>query len=210
MSNRILSFDLTGTLATFKFCDAIYFEGLPRLYSDQRGLPLEEARTYLTKCYDEIGDQEADWYDITFWFERFDLGAGWNELLKELNHNIEFYPDAEPVISRLADKYELIMVSNACTEFIDVETASIRKYFTRIVSCVSDFKEVKRTREFYLNLCEHLGVRPEEIIHVGDHWDFDYVAPRGAGLQAFYLDRTTETCGEHVIHTLHDLESKLL
>jgi len=210
VTKQILSFDLTGTLATFKFCDSIYFEGLPQLYSTHYRLSFAESITYLTRCYDDIGDHEVDWYDITYWFERFGLGNGWEDLLLGLSHNIEFYPDAQPVLSKLAQYYELIMVSNACTEFIKVETASIKEHFSQIISCVSDFKEVKKTPEFYLRLCEHIGVGPGEIIHVGDHWDFDYTAPRGAGLQAFYLDRTAKACGENVIHTLHDLESKLI
>ncbi|MFO8102188.1 MAG: HAD family hydrolase [Dehalococcoidia bacterium] len=210
MSSPILSFDLTGTLATFSFCDSIYFEGLPHLYSSKHGIEIEEAKGYLIKCYDEVGDQEPDWYDITYWFKRFDLGDGWYPFLEELSYNIRFDPQAEPVLARLATKYELIMVSNACREFLDVETASISKYFTRIISCVSDFGEVKKTPEFYLKLCQSINKKPEEIIHIGDNWQFDFVAPREAGLQAIYLDRTNESSGNNVIHKLSELKNALL
>lgn len=210
MNRPALSFDLTGTLATFGFCDSIYFEGLPRLYASKHGIEIEEAKSYLAGCYDEVGDQEPDWYDIKYWFKRFELGNGWYPLLNELSHNISFHPEAEPVLASLGKKYEIIMVSNACREFIDVETASIRSYFSRIISCVSDFGQVKKTSEFYTMLCQHIGKEPQEIIHIGDNWQFDFVAPREAGLQAIYLDRTKQASGDHVIHTLSELEDALL
>ncbi len=210
MNEPVLSFDLTGTLATFGFCDSIYFEGLPQLYARKHGIAIEEAKGYLMEFYDEVGDQEPDWYDIKYWFKRFELGDGWYPLLNELSHNIRFHTEAESVLARLAEKHELIMVSNACREFLEVETASIRKYFTRIISCVSDFGEVKKTPEFYLTLCQSIGKSPQEIIHIGDNWQFDFVAPREAGLQAIYLDRTKQALGDHVIHTLSELEDALL
>ncbi|MBW1691518.1 MAG: hypothetical protein JRJ70_12355, partial [Deltaproteobacteria bacterium] len=34
-----------------------------------------------------------------------------------------------------------------------------------------------------------MGVKPFEAIHVGDHYDFDYLVPKGLGIEAYYLDR---------------------
>ena len=210
MTKQILSFDLTGTLATFNFCDSIYFEGLPQLYAARYDTGFEEAMRYLKECYDEVGDQEPDWYDITYWFKRFDLGDGWDSFLNDLSPNIKFYPETKSILAHLSKKYELILISNACREFLNVETTSIRKHFSRIISCVSDFSEVKKTPEFYTKACRLMELAPEEIIHIGDNWQFDFVAPREAGLQAFYLNRTKKHSGEHIIHDLSELEEKLL
>jgi len=210
VNGPVLSFDLTGTLSTFNFCDSVYFEGLPRLYSVTHDVDVEEARGYLTQCYDEVGDHEADWYDIAYWFDRFRLGDGWHGLLHEYSRNIEFFPDAEPVLKNLSRKYEIILVSNACSAFLDFELVSFKQYFSRIISCVSDFRQVKKTSEFYRKLCDHIDRQPGEIIHVGDHWQFDFIAPTGAGLKAYYLDRKGISNGDGVIHTLHELEDKLL
>ena len=210
MNRSILSFDLTGTLATFSFCDSIYFDGLPSLYAEKHGIEIDLAREYLVKCYDELGDHHADWYDITYWFERFDLGNGWYTLLKDLSHKIEFYPESKEVLTQLSLEYELILTTNACREFVEIETATIRNHFSRIISCVSDFGEVKKTPEFYGRICQFLGRNPEDIIHIGDHWQFDYVAPSEFGLTAFYLDRTGKRSGDHVIHDLSEIVSKLI
>lgn len=41
----------------------------------------------------------------------------------------------------------------------------------------------------YLNVCEAIGSRPANTLHVGDRYDLDYEAPRAAGLQAVIVDR---------------------
>jgi putative hydrolase of the HAD superfamily len=68
---------------------------------------------------------------------------------------------------------------------------------------------VKKTAEFYQKVCDILNVDPQEIIHVGDHYDFDYLVPRRLGIQAFYLDRFGKQEGEFVLRSLKDLEEKL-
>ncbi|MFA4835657.1 MAG: HAD family hydrolase [Dehalococcoidia bacterium] len=210
MEKGILSFDLTGTLATFKFCDAVWFEGMPRLFAEKNAISVDESREYLRQNYAELGDQVVEWYDIKYWFARFGLGTGWTELLEEFSHNIEFYPETSAVLEQYSRMYNLVLITNASREFVEVETASIKKYFSKIISCVSDFGEVKKTPEFYARVCESLGGEPSEWIHVGDHWQFDFLAPRGIGITSFYLDRRKESLGEFIIHDLSELESKLL
>ncbi len=210
MKRGILSFDLTGTLATFKFCDAVYFEGLPQLYAARYGVSFEEARDYLKSQYDTLGEEIPEWYDIRYWFHRFGLGDGWTELLRAYASHIEYYPEAPEILERYSGEYELVLITNAAREFMEVEIEPIREYFTRTISCVSDFGEVKKTPDFYGKVCRSLGRRPEEITHVGDHWQFDFVAPRGHGLRAFYLDRTGRREGEHILHNLTELRDRLI
>ena len=81
--------------------------------------------------------------------------------------------------------------------------------FERIFSATSDFREVKKTKGFYQRICQILGTRPQEIVHVGDHYEFDYVVPRSLGIHAFYLDRSGERKGEFIIPDLRDLEKIL-
>ena len=32
-------------------------------------------------------------------------------------------------------------------------------------------------------------MQPQEVVHIGDHWIFDFVNPRKIGMNAYYLDR---------------------
>jgi putative hydrolase of the HAD superfamily len=68
---------------------------------------------------------------------------------------------------------------------------------------------VKKTAEFYQQVCDILSVDPQEIVHVGDHYDFDYLVPRRIGIRAFHLDRSGERMGEFVLKDLSELGKRI-
>ena len=86
--------------------------------------------------------------------------------------------------------YELIISSNAAREFIDFQIAPIKGFFSHIFSATSDFDEVKKSNSFYTRVCRILDVRPQNVVHVGDHWVFDFLNPRAIGINAYFLDRS--------------------
>ncbi len=47
------------------------------------------------------------------------------------------------------------------------------------------------------------------MVHVGDHYEFDYLIPRALGIQAFYLDRSARREGDFVLWDLRDIENRL-
>jgi putative hydrolase of the HAD superfamily len=91
-----------------------------------------------------------------------------------------------------------------------MEATGLGGYFDRIFSATSDFGEVKKTVGFYQRICQILGVNPQEVIHIGDHYEFDYLVPRSLGIYAFYLDRSGKKNGEYVLKDLNDLENRLI
>jgi putative hydrolase of the HAD superfamily len=124
---------------------------------------------------------------------------------------ISIYPDVHCILDRLKEKFPIILASNAGREFIEVEmeATGLWRYFDRIFSATSDFGEVKKTIGFYQRICQILGANPQEVVHVGDHYDFDYLVPRTLGIHAFYLDRSAQQRGDFVISDLRDLEERL-
>jgi putative hydrolase of the HAD superfamily len=54
-----------------------------------------------------------------------------------------------------------------------------------------------------------LKVCPADLVHVGDHYEFDYLVPRAMGIQAFYLDRSARREGEFILPDLRGLEKRL-
>lgn len=209
MARQMISFDLTGTLTSYRFSDRIWFKELPKLFAQKNRLDFEEAKKKLKRIYDEVGEERVEWYDLKYWFRRFNLGDGWQKMLEEVSFEVELYPEVKKVLESLSHKYDLVLLTNAAREFVEVETREIKGYFRNILSCVSDFGKVKKTPEFYLLACQKLGLRAEELIHVGDHWKFDYLIPRQAGVRAFYLDRSGKSQGEFVLHGLTELEERL-
>jgi HAD superfamily hydrolase (TIGR01549 family) len=210
--DAIISFDMDGTLVESEYTDWVWHHGIPKLYADKAGLSLEEAKALVLKEYLKVGEAAIEWYDIKYWFRIFQLDTDWKVLMERYTDKISVYPDVHPLLDRLKGEFRLILTSNAGREFIDVEmeATGLGRYFDRIFSATSDFREVKKNSSFYHRICEILGIAPGELVHVGDHYQFDYLIPQAVGIRAFHLDRSGQHKGEFVIGDLMDLEKGLL
>ena len=133
---KTISFDLDDTLIKRTFADAVWLEGLPEIYAEEKNINFETAKQHLLKEYDEITDKRIEWYDISYWFQRFNLKYSWKKLLENYKHVIEPYPETKDVLKRLHKKYDLVIISNAKKEFIELELeeSGLKKYFTHIFS----------------------------------------------------------------------------
>ncbi|DAC73389.1 MAG TPA: HAD family hydrolase [Thermoplasmata archaeon] len=209
---KVISFDFDGTIASHKFADKFWLEGVPRLYAKQNDMSLKSAKKYLFEEYDKIGDSRIEWYDPAYWFNRFKIDSDWNDLLKYYQQSVEIYPDVAPVLQRLSQHYSLIISSNAKREFIDIQldASQLRHYFTNIFSSTSDFHTVKKVTDFYGMICKKLSVQPQDMVHIGDHKEFDYLSPQKLGITAFYLDRTKTSTGPDIVHDFAQFEEILL
>jgi len=209
---RIISFDMDGTLIASEFTDWVWGHGIPTLYAEKTGLPFERAKEAVETEYRKVGEGALEWYDIKYWFHFFQLGLDWKTLMERYVGKISIYPDADPVLNGLKEKFPLVLTSNAGREFIDVEmkATGLSQYFSQIFSATSDFGKVKKTADVYRHICDILGTNPEEVVHVGDHYEFDYLVPQTVGIQAFYLDRSAQKKGESVVWTLEELEQRFL
>ena len=207
---KIISFDMDGTLVDPEFTDWVWGHGVPTLYAEKVGLPFEEAKTFVVNEYLKMGEGAVEWYDIKYWLKSFQLEANWKVLLERYTDKIRIYPDVNHLLERLSDQFALVLTSNAGREFIDVEmeATGLKKYFDRIFSATSDFRKVKKTADFYRRICQILGVRHPEIVHVGDHHEFDYLVPRSLGIHAFYLDRSGKQKGDFTLSDLGDFEKR--
>jgi putative hydrolase of the HAD superfamily len=209
---RHISFDMDGTLISPEFTDWVWGHGIPTLYSEKYGIPFEASKAFVEEEYRKVGEGALEWYDIKYWFQFFQLKTHWQNLMERYVDKIKVYPDIHPLLARLKNRFSLILTTNAGREFIDIEmkATGLGKYFDKIFSATSDFSEVKKTIHFYHRLCQILGVHPDEIVHVGDHAEFDYLVPRKLGICAFYLDRSGIQKGDFVIPDLTELEKRLL
>jgi HAD superfamily hydrolase (TIGR01549 family) len=208
---KIISFDMDGTLVDAEFTDWVWGHGIPTLYAERVGLSFEEAKAFVTKEYLKVGEGAIEWYDIKYWFRFFQLEENWRALMERYSDKIKVYPDVNHILERLGGRFPLVLTSNAGREFIDIEmeATGLGRYFYRIFSATTDFGRVKKTAGFYQRICQVLETRPQEIVHVGDHYEFDYLVPRSLGIHAFYLDRLGKQMGASIISDLRDLEERL-
>ena len=187
---KVVSFDVDGTLVSHGFADCVWLQGIPMAYADKEGLSFEQAFEYVKSEYDKIGEHRIEWYNIDYWLRKFDLDIPYEKLFKKYEDEIKVYEEVESVLAVLkGEGYELILSSNAATEFIEFQIKPIKKFFLHVFSATSDFGEVKKTNGFFARVCEILDVKPQAVVHTGDHSVFDFLNPRKIGITAYYLDR---------------------
>jgi len=183
-----ISFDAEGTLVTPDFSQTIWHEAIPALYAQKKGLDLAQAKERIVEEYGRVGDQRLEWYDIQYWFSYLGLGSA-EPVIQSCLNKISYYPEVIDVLSSLANEYKLIVTSGTPLELLHCLLRDIKPYFVRIFSSISHYRQVK-SPDFYLRVCEEMGVKPSQVIHVGDNWQFDLVNARQAGINAFHIDRS--------------------
>lgn len=201
---RIISLDMDGTLMKSRFVDKVWMEGVPVLYAERTGLDFPAAKEHVIAEYARVGSDRMEWYDLLYWIEKFGLKTGKDELLQMYEDEIEAYPEVPEVLELLSDKYDLVVTSNAAREFIDIELEGLTEYFREIFSATSDFREVKKSPLVYGAICAQMDARPFEVLHIGDHYHYDYESPLQAGLDALFLDRKGERSGPEVVGDLRE------
>lgn len=203
---KVISFDLDGTLVTDEFSQIVWHKGIPELCAEKYGWGLDEAQKYIFQEYEKVGEKSILWYDIGYWLQFFGLDNNWEKLFEKFKDLIKPYPEVPEVLSTLKQSHKLIITSNAAREFLDIEIkeSNISSYFAHIFSATSDFREVKKTEKFYQNICNQLNVKHSQMIHVGDHYEFDYLVPKKLGISSFYLDREGERKGPAIVNDLKD------
>jgi putative hydrolase of the HAD superfamily len=203
---KLISFDLDGTLTTPEFVDAVWRVGLPTQYAKQQNIGFEKAQAVIFHLYDTMGDHDLNWYDLPFWIQYLKLDVTPEQLLSQSRQLIALFPDVLPALSFLHECYDLIIISNANRMFLDLEVSvtGIGRFFKNIFSATSDFGRVKREEEIYQKVCDAVGVSISDILHVGDHREFDFHAPQRIGMQSYFLDRAGHETGPYIVHSLDE------
>jgi HAD superfamily hydrolase (TIGR01549 family) len=204
---KIISFDVEGTLVTTDFSYAIWFEAIPELYAEKHGITLDNAKKAVEEEYKKVGDQKPEWYDIKYWFRKLGLG-NYQMAMERYNNRIYYYPEVIETLSSLNKRYRLIASSGSAREFLDHLLRDIEPHFHRVFSSISDYKQTK-TSYFYREVCKTLVVNPEQILHIGDNWQFDCVAASEIGIHTLFLDRDGETNKRNSLTTLSQLTAFL-
>lgn len=202
---EVVSFDVDGTLVSMDFNNMIWMEELPALIGRKKGMSLEEAMEYTISEYEKVGENDMRWYEMNHWIRHFGLDTTFEAIVSKYASKVEIFPDVIPTLERLKSRFTLILTTAMPREFLDVKIKDFKGFFKFDFSVISDFKLLK-TPESYLNICNILNIFPSELIHIGDHWEFDYIAPKEAGANAIFLDRKKKRAGDSIIYNLGELE----
>ncbi len=204
---EVISFDAEGTLVTPDFSQSLWHEAIPALYAERNGMELAQAKEMVVMEYDKIGEQRIEWYDINYWFRYLQLGTP-QTVIQMCQDKLCYYPEVIEVLSSLSKKYKLIIASGTPLELLCHLLQDIESYFDHIFSSTSHYKQLK-TPDFYHEICKTMNIKPGQIVHVGDNWQFDFLNPKQVGINAIYLDRSGNNHQE-CISSLMELISYLL
>ncbi len=200
---------MDGTLVSSRFVDLVWMEGMPRLYAERHGLDFPAAKEMVIGEYMKVGSDRLEWYDMQYWMDRFDLRMKKEDLLDIYSDEIQLFPEVEEALEALSG-FDLVVTSNAAREFIEVELGSLMDWFDHVFSATSDFRDVKKSSSVYRRVCRDLGRSPVEVLHIGDHYVYDYEAPLEAGLDALFLDRKGNRSGSEVVGDLREAADLIL
>jgi HAD superfamily hydrolase (TIGR01549 family) len=186
---KVVSFDIDGTLMDFNYNIAFWDEAIPNLYSKRHDVSLDEAKKIFSDDAKKMGQNDVRWYQPSFWFKKYDIGDH-KKLMRNLKNRINFYPDSIPTLRVVNKNFKIIAITGNNKEFLEIklEAENLGNFFSKCYSVIDDFGGVK-TPNVFRKISKDLGVLPNEIVHVGDDPEFDYIKPRSVGINAFLVDR---------------------
>ncbi|OGT79791.1 MAG: hypothetical protein A3H91_08225 [Gammaproteobacteria bacterium RIFCSPLOWO2_02_FULL_61_13] len=116
---------------------------------------------------------------------------------------VELYSDVPAALERLSKRYRLVALTNGNA---DIERAGVGCFFSAVVNA-RGVGVGKPDPRIFLAACDAAGVPPAQVLHAGDHPDFDVRGALRAGLQAAWINRPRAAwAGEaEKFHEFHDL-----
>ena len=101
----------------------------------------------------------------------------------------KLYPEVVDVLEKLQPRFQLAVISNfdGRLRFI-LEHLGIPKYFAHVLVS-SEIGADKPDPEIFQRALKVMGLKPREVLHVGDDSERDWEAASSAGLSIFRLDR---------------------
>ncbi|MGU7856354.1 HAD family hydrolase [Burkholderia orbicola] len=140
----------------------------PDLASDYRAMRIGSIRLALERANEDVSLTESA-YDVFY----------------AARNRVEFYEDALPALAWLSARFPLIAVTNGNA---DLRLTGGGEFFRTTLSARA-FGFAKPEPEIFHAAADALGVRPAELLHVGDDFHLDIVGALNAGLQAAWVVR---------------------
>lgn len=198
-SIRVISFDLDDTLWEIwpvidraeRILHEHICEAFPRIGENHGPADLRLHRNRLNEERPDLAHDLTELRRVSF--ERLLVEYGYDaaashELVDrflELRHDVTLFPDVLPALERLSNRFRLIAVSNGNA---DVIRLGIGRYFSGQVSARSAGVK-KPDKKIFEQACALVDLKPEQILHVGDHPLEDVMGAQAAGLRAVWVNR---------------------
>ncbi len=175
---------MQGVLSSADFSDYFWLEQLPRLYAKKHNVTLQDAKAALRSQFAAIGKYDICYYDDMFWGQQ--LGFSTADILPTM----PLQPTLNTALLRFieAQSIPVVILSTTTNAFISYELGGKTQLFQEVFSCVDTFHTGGKTPAIFREVARLLGVRPDEILHIGDNPEMDIRNARDAGLRAIAYD----------------------
>ena len=155
--------DMDGTLLDRHFDDHFWLEHVPRRYSLEQGIPVEESKRLLYALF-RSQEKTLNWTDLDYWSDQLGLDI---PLLKlEVEHLIAVHPFVVEFLLFLQRGGKgIYLVTNAHSKTLDLKMGKTRlgPYFTGIVSA-HDLGLPKEDGVFWERLKEVVPYEPRRTL----------------------------------------------
>lgn len=215
MSLEAICFDLDDTLYDYL--------RYAKLGLDEVGDYLEAltGREYHAELYDMYFEDGITENTFELLVERHDLSPELVSEMEEAYHGatdpLEPYPETEPVLSELAETYELGCITDGREGHTKLRRLGIREYFDEVL-VTSTIGRSKREASVFEYVLSKLSTEPAAAVYVGaDPW-MDFHNPNDLGMTTVRLRKgrysdleptTRDAVPDHEIPTLEELPNVL-
>lgn len=191
--------------------DIFWNDLIPELFAHVKKISFEQAQKFIIKEYDMVGPNDPRWYLPKFWFERFGLTVDVQEVLNKVKYTEGIYDDVH-LLDDFSRNYSVVISTNNPRIMLQHKLQvlkQIKQFITATFSSISDFDNIVKNKEFYVNICNKLAIKPEQMLHIGDDPINDVEIPTSVGVNALLIDREGKKDGENIIHSLLELKKIL-
>ncbi len=123
--------------------------------------------------------------------EDHELDALYDEFLELYRRGWRVFDDVDTTLQLLVDAPIPFAVLTNGVEELQVQKIATVGLTGRIgpLFCCDAIGHAKPDPRSYLVVCDALGVPPDQVLHIGDRYDYDVLGARAAGLRALHIDR---------------------
>lgn len=107
------------------------------------------------------------------------------EVFFDARMQVELFEDAIPLLDAIAARWPIVAVSNGNA---DVHRVGIGRYFAASVSA-RDAGVGKPDPRIFEAACAAVGVKAEQVLHIGDDAALDVLGALGVGMQTVWVNR---------------------
>ncbi|MBI4459927.1 MAG: HAD-IA family hydrolase, partial [Acidobacteria bacterium] len=98
------------------------------------------------------------------------------------------FPDANPALKRLAQHYQLAILSNIDRSLLGQSLRHLAVRFAALLTA-EDARAYKPNPEIFRHALERLGCLPQDVVHVAFGADYDLAPASSVGMRVVYVNR---------------------